>query len=440
MKLTAKRFTSAVKRVLKGGILVRNTCWMLGGRGVRMAIQAVYFLLIARTLGANQYGVFVAAVALVALLTPFSSWGTGFLMMREVARDRTAFEECWGTALGTTVVSGSMLLIFVLIVWRVFLAHSMSLQITFLIGFSDLIVARTVDLATQAFMAVEVLRKSAEVNVVLSIARVLGAAYLMLQSSHATAASWSWLYLLSGIVAGVYSYLAVCKSIGPPKWRFWLSRSERKDGFYFALSQASQTAYNDIDKTMLVKLGGAAATGIYGAAYRIIDVSFAPIGSLVYATYSRFFRHGANGITDSVRFARRLLSYASVYGIIAALLLFLAAPLLPFVLGLGFAPATAALQWLSPLVMLKSVHYFLANSLTTSGFQNLTATVQLGVAAFNIVINLWLIPAYSWRGAAWASLASDSVLLVGLFIAIWFVRARDNRIAIASAAEQNVLV
>jgi hypothetical protein len=37
-------------------------------------------------------------------------------------------------------------------------------------------------------------------------------------------------------------------------------------------------------------------------------------------------------------------------------------------------------------------------------------------------------------------LASDSVLLVGLFIAIWFVRARDNRIAIASAAEQNVLV
>ena len=73
---------------------------------------------------------------------------------------------------------------------------------------------------------------------------------------------------------------------------FRLSRPEFKEGFYFAVSQASQTIYNDLDKTMLVRLGGLEATGIYGAAYRIVDVSFAPVGALTQATLARFFRHG----------------------------------------------------------------------------------------------------------------------------------------------------
>ncbi len=35
---------------------------------------------------------------------------------------------------------------------------------------------------------------------------------------------------------------------------------------------------------------------------------------------------------------------------------------------------------------------------------------MIGVALFNVVINFWLIPLYSWRGAAWASLLSDGAL------------------------------
>src|ERR1017187_1562532 len=176
---------------------------------------------------------------------------------------------------------------------------------------------------------------------------------------------------------------------------------------------------------MLVRLGGLDATGIYGAAYRIVDVSFAPLSALVSAAAASFFRHGASGIAGSTRFARKLLPYTAGYGLLAAAFLFVASPILPALLGKGFATATLALQWLSPLVLLKSIHYFFADSLSAAGHQGLRASVQLGIVGFNVLLNLWLIPAYSWRGAAWASLASDAALAVGLFAAILSLRRKE---------------
>jgi O-antigen/teichoic acid export membrane protein len=48
------------------------------------------------------------------------------------------------------------------------------------------------------------------------------------------------------------------------------------------------------------------------------------------------------------------------------------------------------------------------------------------VAVFNILINLWLIPAYSWRGAAWSSIASDALLACLMGSAV-FVLSRRSR-------------
>ncbi len=46
------------------------------------------------------------------------------------------------------------------------------------------------------------------------------------------------------------------------------------------------------------------------------------------------------------------------------------------------------------------------------------------MAVFNVALNFWLIPAYSWRGAAWASLASDGLLAIGCWIGILVLRGR----------------
>ena len=45
------------------------------GNGLKLVIQAVYFVIIARSLGPEQYGAFVAVVAIAAILSPFCGFG-----------------------------------------------------------------------------------------------------------------------------------------------------------------------------------------------------------------------------------------------------------------------------------------------------------------------------------------------------------------------------
>ena len=85
--------------------LKRNTFWILLGNGLKLVIQAAYFIIIARSLGPEQYGAFVAVVAIAAILSPFVGLGTSNLIIRNAVRDRTAFSASWGNGLFVTSVT-----------------------------------------------------------------------------------------------------------------------------------------------------------------------------------------------------------------------------------------------------------------------------------------------------------------------------------------------
>src|SRR5271168_4597715 len=79
-----------------------GSLWMIGSQFVSMALQAVYFVLMGRTLGSREYGAFVGVVALVAVLAQFSSVGMEMILLRNVSRDRNSFAVTWGSALRIT--------------------------------------------------------------------------------------------------------------------------------------------------------------------------------------------------------------------------------------------------------------------------------------------------------------------------------------------------
>jgi O-antigen/teichoic acid export membrane protein len=92
-------------------------------------------------------------------------------------------------------------------------------------------------------------------------------------------------------------------------------------------------------------------------------------------------------------------------------------------MGPKYAESAVALRWLAPLPLIKSIHAFLTDVLTGADHQPARSAIQLGVAAFNILINLWLIRAFSWRGASWSSIASDGALAISLYFVIrWYIR------------------
>ncbi|HUA15099.1 MAG TPA: flippase [Verrucomicrobiae bacterium] len=410
---------------LKQSVLLRNTIWMFLGQGMRQLLRAVYFLIIPRALGVEQYGLFVGVTSLAAILAPFSTLGIGNLLIKNVSRDRNVFAEYWGNSLILTAASGGALVALMMGISKIFIPGKFPWLLVFVVAVSDLLFAKVLDVGSQAFQACDLMKKTAQLNVVASMSRVVGAIFLVVLVRHSNAMTWSWIYLSASVITTLITMSWVNRQLGHPVLALWRIKPEMLEGCYFSVSMSSQSIYNDIDKTMLVQLSTLDGAGIYAAAYRLIDVAFLPVRSLLWAMYPSFFRHGQAGIGASQKYARRLLPRAFGYSLLACAALFVGAPIVPHLLGAEYARTTIALRWLAPLPLLKTLHYFVADSLTGAGMQGLRTAVQVGVAIFNVLLNLWLIPAYSWRGAAWSSLASDGMLAVSLWVLVfWLGRQR----------------
>jgi len=400
---------------------------MFLAQGVRLVLQAVYFVIIARGLGAEQYGAFVGATSLVAILAPFASLGGGNLLIKNVCRDRALFSEYWGNALFMILVSGLGLMVLVLFIAPKVLPEAIPLPLIFLICIADLIFSRILDTACQAFQAVLWLSKTAQLVILSQLTKLVAVFALISFFPKPNALEWTFFYLISAAVSALLGVLLVQCLLGLPKLRLSRIKPELREGSYFSISLSAQTVYNDIDKTMLASLSSLEATGLYAAAYRLIDVAFVPVRSLLAAAYARFFQQGSTGINGTLKFSKRLAPIAGIYGSSAGIGLFLFAPVVPYVLGNEYAGTVEALRWLAPLPLLKSLHYFAADTLTGAGFQGVRSAVQVIVAVFNVLINLWLIPLYSWRGAAWSSLASDAFLMLSLWVVVGFLYRQQDQ-------------
>ena len=420
----------SLRRAVKGKLaspLVRNTLWALGGSGMRLLIHAGYFIIIARCLGPGQYGGFIAATALTGVISPFVGLGCGALLIKNVARERPLFREYWGNGLLMTFVSGCVLTLLTIGICRLILPRSIPMLAITLISISDLVFVKLLDIAACTFQAVERLSGNAQLNVLVSLTRLLGIASLALSVSHPGVMAWSAVYLAGSVVAAMISLVWVSFSLGRPKLALHRLRGEGVEGFYFSVSLSAQTIYNDIDKTMVARLATLEAAGVYAAAYRLIDVAFIPVRALLSAAYPGFFRNGQDGLEATCRYGRRLLGRIIPYSLFASSALLLGAPFVPRILGHQYAGVTEALRWLAILPVLKTLHFFIADALAGAGRQGIRTLVHIGVAVFNVAVNLWIIPAYGWRGAAWSSIASDGLLALGLVFVVTLLR-REPRL------------
>lgn len=416
-----------MRKMLSKSVLARNTAWMSIGQGLRLMIQASYFIVIARSLGVDNYGAFVSVVALVGILSPFGALGSGALMIKNVSRDKRLFASTWGMALITLSVSSSLLIGVVLLLSQFALPAVIPVRLVLLVAVSDILGLNVISIACQAFQAFERLEWTATINVLTSVSRLVGALILVLIQRHPSALQWGYVYFGSTIVIATTAYRLVSTKLGPPILSFVRSLAEIREGFYFSVTLTAQTIYNDIDKTMLARLSTLSATGIYGAAYRLIDVSFAPVSALLAAAYPNFFRRGVGGVSSTLVYARLLLKHALGYSVLNCVGILLCAGVVPHILGPEYVRTAEALRWLAPLPILKALHYFLSDTLTGAGYQGLRSAIQTAVALFNVFLNLWLIPAYSWRGAAWSSIASDGLLTCAVGTTVFLLASRQSR-------------
>jgi O-antigen/teichoic acid export membrane protein len=199
------------------------------------------------------------------------------------------------------------------------------------------------------------------------------------------------------------------------------------EGVVFAVSGSATGIYNNFDRAMLGHYGMNTANGIYSMAYRVVDISTIPITSVHQAAFPRFFKKGVGGVQTTIPYALRILKRTLLLALASAIVMALAAPLIPYLVGKSFRESVLALRWLCLLPVFRSFHLSAGDALTGAAHLNLRVGLQVAAAGFNFAVNLYLIPHYGWHGAAWSSLATDGGLAVANWSVLLAIQAETRR-------------
>jgi O-antigen/teichoic acid export membrane protein len=411
---------------LQGSILARNFGWMLVGQGATLFLQAAYFAVLGRLLGAAEYGIYVGAFALTSILASFSAVGSGTLLVRYVGADHTKFSAYWGSVLLLTsgfslvLISGAQLA-------APHLLNPASAALVILAGLGNCFCNELTRNAAMVFQTFERMKVTALLNLISNLARVCAATWMLVQLHHATAFQWAIASLAVSALAAAASVVIVTVSYGWPSFSSRLAIGGIPEGFSYSFAGSASSIYNDIDKTMLSHYGMNHANGVYALAYRVIDVATTPIAALRDAAVPRMFRDGNNNPQTLRSLTERLTRRAMILMVSVAGVLYAAAPLIPRLLGVSFAESVQAVRWLCLIPALRAIHQLGGAAVMGLGKQNYRTAVQLVVAVFNFSLNLFWIPAYGWRGAAGSSLLSDGLLaMLSWGLLILFCRAPER--------------
>lgn len=411
---------------LKGRGLLRDTTHLSIGQGFRLIIQATYFVLIARSLGPDAYGAFVTVVAMAALLGPFSGLGTPNLFIKNVRSGKRKAAICWGNGILATVLSGTLLSALGLGLSVVLHLKTVPLVVT-IVCVSDLIFLKVTELAAFGFTALDQMKQTSVQSVVVSLLRLAGIVALIVTVHPVTLRLWVFIYLITTLLGTIYAVAQGGRLWGHPVIDLAALREDAAEGVFFSVAGSATTVYNDIDKIMLSRLADLAATGVYAAAYRVIDVTMTPVRSLAAAAYPQFFRKGMGGMAQTYPYALSLIAKTAIYGSLASTGLWLLAPVLPHVLGTKYEAVVPAVRWLALIPLLRCIHSFLADALSGAGLQRARTGIQVLVALINIALNVVILPQYSWRGAAWTSVGCDGLLVVLFWSSALYYHRRQPR-------------
>ncbi|MGC1300208.1 MAG: oligosaccharide flippase family protein [Alloacidobacterium sp.] len=418
--------------------LAHNAIWVTAGQVCSVAVQAGYFVVLTQLLGAKEFGLYAVVIAIVSVVSQYANLGAGFVLLRYGSMDESAIPVYWGNVLLALALCGLPVVVAICLYAHINL-NSASLQLVGTVSISECICFALVAAAAQAYQSRERMRSSAALNLANNLFRLITALGLLYWLHVTNALVWARSVLLCSTAVAVASYVAVTRSFGAPRFEPRLLFKRAGEGMSFSLSLSTSALYNDLDKILLGRYGLLVATGIYTAAYRVLNAATMPAYAIYSSAFPRFFRLGAEGAEQTAKLARRLLAYTSPVLLLGAAGLYATAPYIAKAFGKGFSETGDALRLLCLIPFIRGVQWSAGDAISGLGEQRLRLILQAVAVIINLLLNLHYIPIYSWRGAAWVTLATDGSLAVMMWAALYVLLYRKRRRTSDAGSSQGLL-
>jgi O-antigen/teichoic acid export membrane protein len=360
------------------------------------AIQAAGFVMIARGLGANEFGRLMIMQAFSQLSLELVSLGAGDALIRRVSRDRSQHGPAFGHALIMTGLTGVPTSIALTLAA---MAYDPTIAVVaialFLVG--DLIGNRLVSLAEHAFVAQTRIWDANIVRLSAAVLRTVSAVYAFyLVMRPAGLEAWMIIQSTITLAAGICAIAFVALRIGRPVWTF--HREDLSFGTSMAITQWSLSLQFSMDRLVLGLAASPSLVAVYSAAMRCIQLALLPIVSVLRNIYAGFFTMGQQGITATSAYARANIYKVLVLGSLAGVTLAAGADFFAWVFGREFSETASILRWLSAVPLLRGIQLILADALSGADLHYIRTMLSLAGALCYVGLMAILVVAYGKVG------------------------------------------
>lgn len=412
-----------LQRLFAAG-LARDTAHVGLWQAIRVGGQALWIVLIARLLGPHGYGAFAGAAGLATAVGGLTGLGMGLVMLQDVARDPSLFDDRWSKAVVACLVSGIVLAMLFIGLAPLILGQAVSLTALIAIGLSELLLFPFISIAAFAFSARNRMGTAAALPALMAAFRVLAALAFWMATPVRTLDAYAWFHAIATALCAAGTWLWVRRQLRPRPVPFRLERHTLGEGFGFSLMWMVGNALNSLDKTLVLRLAGAEIAGLYAASYRFATVLALPVEALTMAAGPRLFRHGG-GTQKQPQLIRRLLLVALLYTLVAAAALWAMAGVLPWLLGARFEPAVSAARWMALFVPCYGLRLLGSNVLMASNCKTLRAIIEACGLGLLIVFALLWLPRHGLQGAVMMICATEALLALVSWSVIWHRRIQQ---------------
>lgn len=384
-------------------------------------------VLAARTLGTAGFGAYAAAGAAAVIMSIVSTAGMQPLLVREIARDRSAARRLLRSAHRIkTALNALMLLTLWLAAETVFGLEGVALWAAILLATGYAVGSYAENLAAY-FQAVERMHVWTTANAAYGVvAGVAGAAAILLTQSLA----WFCAAMVLGHIAALtwlYRTYAKDASALHPAGAMPNARSARDldvralltSAVPFAAAFLALTVFYKGDVLILSRLRSAAEAGVYVAAYKLVDVAQALALAGIVATYPRLARAAVTRGRGERWAATRLAELALLFVTpTAAVAFLLREPILVGLFGAEYVGSAASAAYFIPALVPLALNLLAGYVLAATDHMKLMGTLYGAAAIVKLAAGAAAASVWGAPGVAAVMLASELLLCVALQAAL----------------------
>lgn len=405
---------SNVKRIFS------NMGWLASSQLIITVCTFIWTIVIARYLGVAEYGIYGFAISLTGILIIIADFGINTHIVRDVSTNNCIASKYLGNAIPLKSVFSAAAFIVMIVILFLMHCDELTVKVTMLFAI-EMILGSFFNLLKGAFQAFEKVRYQAIAN---NIRHIILLVFILISiytdmGIFAIAVS----YILSNVITLAYGFHALKRNIVKPKYEFdrQFCRKITMLSIPFAITGILFSAYYYIDIIMLENIVGSYAAGIYNATYNLIPVQNLLVsiyGAVIFPVMSKLFKSNDESMLffsyeKSVKYLLMLIIPFSV------LIVIYAPALIQLIYGSEYGSASGVL---SILIWNVSVLFVLGpgtNVLNSSHREMTVNMIYIFGAVVNVILNLILIPRFSYYGAAVSTILSYALIALIQRIAIY---------------------